>query len=295
MKQFFGKLLKDLRPINFLLLLVAGIINSIGVTMFLAPVHLYDSGFSGTSMILWQITPEQFSLSFFLILLNIPFFLFGLKKQGIVFTIYSVWAVAIYSASSYVITYVLPVDVASSSPVAGTDLLLCAVFGGLISGIGSGMTIRFGGAIDGVDVMAVVFAKRIGLTVGTFVMVYNVLLYMIIGFLFQSWTIPLYSIITYCAAIKTIDFIVEGIDKAKSAIIITSKEEEISTALSETFGRGITHVEAKGFYSQQEQTMIYFVLNRFQIGKMKNIVISIDKNAFIAISEVSDTMGRSVH
>ena len=146
----FRAVLSQLRPLNFLLLLAAGIVNAVGVTMFLAPVQLYDSGISGTSMLLWQVTPEEYTLSLFLLLLNIPLFLFGLKKQGAVFTIYSVWAVFVYSAASFVITDILPVDVSTASPFAGQDLLLCALFGGLISGISSGMTIRFGGAIDGV-------------------------------------------------------------------------------------------------------------------------------------------------
>jgi uncharacterized membrane-anchored protein YitT (DUF2179 family) len=298
MKQLHALLhgqLRSLRPLNFLLLFFAGIINSIAVTMFLAPVQLYDSGISGTSMLLWQVTPERYTLALFLLLLNIPLFLFGLKKQGAAFTVYSVWTVLIYSASSYIITNVLPVDVSVASPFAGQDLLLCALFGGLISGIGSGMTIRFGGAIDGVEVMAVIFAKQLGLTVGSFVMIYNVLLYIVIGVLFQSWILPLYSIVTYCVAIKAVDFIVEGLDKAKSAMIVTSKAKEISEAISEAFGRGITHIDARGFYSGQEQTIIYFVVNRFQIAKLKNIITAIDPNAFVSITEVSDMMGKSVH
>lgn len=285
---------RRLSPINFLLLLIAGVINSIGVTMFLAPVNLYDSGFSGTSMLLWQVTPEQFSLSFFLIVLNIPFFLYGYKKQGMLFTVYSVFAVSVYSISSFVITDILPVDVSVASPIAGTDLLLCAVFGGIISGVGSGLTIRFGGAIDGVEVMAVIFAKRLGLTVGNFVMIYNVILYIVVGITSNSFILPLYSILTYCAAVKAVDFIVEGFDKAKSAMIITTYEQEISEALSEAFGRGITHIDAKGYYAGKEQTIIYFVVNRFQIARMKDIVSEIDENAFVTISEVSDMMGSSI-
>ncbi|MGO5049633.1 YitT family protein [Dysosmobacter sp. Sow4_B12] len=123
--------LSRLRPLNFLLLLAAGTVNAVGVTMFLAPVHLYDSGISGTSMLLWQVTPEEYTLSLFLLLLNIPLFLFGLKRQGAVFTIYSVWAVFVYAAASFVITDLLPVDVSTASPFAGQDLLLCALFGGL--------------------------------------------------------------------------------------------------------------------------------------------------------------------
>ena len=281
----------DLRAKTFLLLTLAGIINAFGVTMFLAPVHLFDSGISGTSMLLGQITPEVLSLSFFLLVLNLPIFLYGLKKQGLEFTIYSIYAVVVYSLAAFMITDIFPVDVSTASPFAANDLLLCAVFGGVISGIGSGLTIRFGGAIDGIEVLAVIFAKRIGITVGTFVMMYNVLLYIVVGILTQSWILPLYSIITYTLALKTLDFIVEGFDKAKAATIITSTPETISRALSDAFGFGITLLPAKGYYSSSDKTMIYFVVNRFQIAKMRALVVKEDPEAFISITEVSDVFG----
>lgn len=279
---------------NFVFLFFAGIINSIGVTMFLAPVHIYDSGFSGTSMLLWQLTPEKYTFSFFLLILNIPFFLYGYRKQGFVFTVYSIFAIVIYSLSSYVIADVLPVNVVDSSPFAGTDLLLCSIFGGLISGIGSGLTIRFGGAIDGVEVLSVIFAKKIGLTVGTFVMIYNSLLYIITGFILNTFILPLYSVITYAVAIKAVDFLVDGFDKAKSAMIITEKADEISKALSNEFETGVTQISSKGYYEGKDKTIIYFVVNRFQIGKMKEIVSSIDSSAFVTITEVADIMRKSV-
>lgn len=286
--------LKQLRWQNFLLLIAAGTINAIGVTMFLAPVHLYDSGISGTSMLLWQATPPEYTLSLFLVILNVPLFLFGLKKQGWCFTAYSIWAVLIYSAASFLITNVLPVDVSTASPFAGTDLLLCAIFGGLVSGVGSGLTIRWGGAIDGIEVMAVIFAKGLGLTVGSFVMAYNVILYIFIGVIWGSWVLPLYSIITYFVGNKTVDFIVEGLDKAKSVMIVTQMEEDICRALSDEFGRGITQISAKGYFSGADKCVIYFVVNRFQIPRVKKLVTSIDSTAFITVTEISDVMGTSV-
>ncbi len=286
--------LKTLKIKNFFILFLAGVINSIGVTMFLAPVNLYDSGISGTSMLLWQVTPDYLNLSMFLIILNFPLFIFGLKKQGLQFTIYSLWTVIIYSLSSFVITDILPVDVSTSSPFAGKDLILCAIFGGLISGVGSGLTIRYGGAIDGIEVMAVIFAKKLNMTVGTFVMIYNVVLYIIIGIVFRSWELPLYSIITYAVGIKSVDFIVEGLDKAKSVMIITEMEEEICDALSHSFGYGVTQIHATGYYSGKSRSVIYFVVNRFQIAKLKMIVSAIDPSAFITISETSDVLGSSL-
>ncbi len=280
--------LKNLKIKNFLLLTVAGLVNAFGVTVFLAPVKLYDSGASGTSMLLAQITPEFLSLSFFLVALNVPLFLFGLKKQGAVFTVYALYAVCIYSLGAWLITDVLPIDVNMASPLAGSDLLLCALFGGLISGVGSGLAIRFGGAMDGVEVLAVIFAKRIGITVGTFVMVYNVVLYIVCGIVINSWILPLYSIVTYGAALKTVDFIIEGIDRSKAATIVTSCPDEVCQALSQAFERGMTTMDAKGFYSTSPKTVVYFIVNRFQVVRMKDIVHEIDPTAYISISEVAD-------
>lgn len=279
--------LKALRWQNFIFLLLAGCINAFGVTCFIAPVKLYDSGISGTSILLSQALP-QLGLSVYLLILNIPLFLFGLRKQGATFTVYSIFAVAVYSFASFMITDVLPIDVRFASPLAGEDLLLCALFGGIISGIGSGLTIRYGGAIDGVEVMAVIFAKKLNVTVGTFVMIYNVLLYIVCGFVMESWILPLYSIVTYAAGLKTVDFVVEGLDRSKSVMIVTSKADEISAALMEAFECGTTKIAATGGYSNADKTMIYFVVNRFQIARMRNIIHAIDPQAFVTISEVAD-------
>lgn len=280
--------LKKFRLTNLLALTAAGIINAVGVTIFLAPVKLYDSGISGTSMLLAQVTPEWLTLSVFLLVLNVPLFLYGLKKQGPLFTLYAIYTVCIYSLTAWLITDVLPVDVSFASPLAGQDLLLCALFGGLISGVGSGMAIRFGGAMDGIEVMAVIFAKRMGVTVGTFVMAYNILLYIICGIVLQNWILPLYSIVTYGAALKTVDFIVDGLDRAKCAMIITVEPDAICRELSEAFECGVTRIEVRGGYSNAPKTMVYFIVNRFQVTKMKDLVHEIDPGAYIAISEVAD-------
>lgn len=273
---------------NLLALTLAGAVNAFGVTIFLYPVHLYDSGISGTSMLLAQVTPEFLPLSLFLLALNFPIFLFGWRKQGAAFSVYSLYAVGIYSLGAWLITDVLPVDVAMASPLAGTDLLLCAVFGGLISGIGSGLTIRFGGAIDGVEVMAVIFAKGLGLSVGSFVMIYNVGLYVVCGAVLHSWILPLYSIVTYAAALKAVDFMVEGLDRSKAATIITTQPDAVCQALAERFGTGMTRIAAQGGFSKTDTTMIYFVVNRFQIVQMKDIIHQLDPAAYISITEVAD-------
>lgn len=287
MKKFISAL-KEIPLRSFIMMTAAGIINAFGVTIFLSPVKLYDSGISGTSMLLSQVTPSWLSLSIFLILLNIPLFLYGLKKQGAIFTISAIYTVMIYSVTAWLITDVFPVDVSIASPLAGTDLLLCSLFGGVISGVGSGLAIRFGGAMDGIEVMAVIFAKRMGLTVGSFVMIYNVTLYIICGLVIKSWILPLYSIVTYYAALKTIDYIVEGLERSKAAFIVTSKSENICKALQREFGCGMTIMDAKGGYSGKDRKVVYFVVNRFQVIKMKDIVQKIDPMAYITLSEVAD-------
>ena len=282
------EVVKDLRLLNFVFLTIAGVINAFGITIFLTPVKLYDSGISGTSMLLAQVTPKFLSLSIFLIVLNIPVFLYGLKRQGASFTVYAVYTVLVYSVCAWLITDVLPIDVSIVSPLAGSDLLLCALFGGLISGVGSGIAIRFGGAMDGIEVLAIIFAKKLGVTVGTFVMAYNIVLYVICGFVLHSWVLPLYSIVAYGAAIKSIDFIVEGIDRSKAATIVTERPEQVCEALSEAFGTGMTIIDAKGYYSNVDKTIVYFVVNRFQIGRMKSVIRQIDKTAYITICEIAD-------
>lgn len=280
------QLTKQLSWRNFAQLFLAGCINAFGVTVFLAPVRLYDSGISGTAILLSQLTPLP--LSAFLLLLNVPLFLFGLKKQGAVFTVYSLFAVTVYAWGSWMITDVLPIDVAMASPLAGEDLLLCALFGGVISGIGSGLTIRSGGAIDGMDVLAVTFAKGLNITVGTFVMIYNVALYVLCGAVLGSWILPLYSIVTYAAGLKTIDFIAEGIDRSKAVMIVTDHPEEINAALLEAFSCGTTRIAAVGGYSNAEKTLIYFVVNRFQISRVRTMVRGLDPKAFVTITDVAD-------
>lgn len=290
MKQKLLAFGAKLSPLNFLMLFLAGVINAIGVTIFIAPVQLYDSGISGTSILLSQLTPDTFSLSFFLILLNIPLLLLGFKRQGAVFSVYAIFTVGVYSAAAWLITDVLPVDVSIASPLAGTDLFLCALFGGIVSGVGSGLAIRYGGAMDGIEVAAVIFAKRLGVSVGTFVLVYNVLLYIICGVIMGSWILPLYSIVTYAAGSKTVDFIVDGLDSSKAAMIVTSRQQELAAAVSEQFGTGITVMDARGFYSDAPKSVLYVVVNRFQMVKLKALVKTVDPDAYMTITAVADLL-----
>ena len=276
----------NIEPIKMLWMIVAGAVSAFGITCFLSPMHLYDSGIAGTSLLLSQITPPFLNLSFFLVVLNVPLMLYGLKKQGVAFTVYSVFAVIVYSVTALIIEY--GTDLETGSPIAGMDIFLCAIFGGLICGAGSGIAVRHGGAIDGVEVMAVIFAKSLNLTVGTYMMIYNICLYIVCGLILHSWILPLYSIVTYYVALNTIDFIAEGLDRSKSVMIITEKGDVVSKVLMKEFGSGTTIIPAKGGFTSKERTVVYFVVNRFQIARMRQLVHRADPHAYLTISEVAD-------
>ncbi len=288
-----------LKPGNFIGLTVAGIINSIGVCLFLSPLYIYDGGFSGTSVLLNRYIPTL-AQAVFLLLLNIPFYFLGRKKIGWEFLIYSLYAIGVYSLGTFIINEVIFVDgFLTGSPIVGKELILAAAFGGLLSGVGSGLVIKFGGALDGVEVMAVLFHKRLGISVGAFVMIYNAILYILAAVIASvktgenEWAIALYSVIAYYVGLKTIDFIVEGMEKGKAAMIITENPRKLSEALSRELKRGITLWDSTGYYSGADKKMLYVVVNRFEIAKLKMLVSELDPKAFVSIMEVSEIMGTS--
>ena len=264
MKLIYKLKFNKLKLKNIIMLTIAGIVNSIGAVLLLKQGQLIDSGASGLSMVLsHKKVLGQFGLNMaiFLLIINIPLFLFGLKKQGVIFTIYAIYVVCIYS-----------------------------LFGGLISGIGSGLAIRYGGVMDGIEVLAVIFSKKIGITVGTFVMIFNVIIYVIFAFIVGEWIQGLYSVLAYAVGLKAVDFIVEGLDRNKSAMIVTEKPQEVCEVLSETFKCGITIMDAQGYYSKTYKKVVYIVVNRFQITKLKELVKLVDENAYVSISEIADVV-----
>ncbi len=287
----FPKIWQKLKWTNFLGLTIAGIINAIGVCMLLTPVGVYDGGLSGTSVLLDKVTPWYLTQAVFLLVLNVPFFLLGRKKIGLDFLIYSLYAIAIYSLSSFFINSVLTLDLQNGSPIVGTDKVLGSIFGGLLSGVGSGLVIKFGGALDGVEVMAILIGKKIGFSVGTFVMLYNAILYVVAAICTNSWISTLYSLIAYFIGLKAIDFIVEGFEKGKAALIITENIDELAAELSQELKRGITVLDATGYYSGENKKMLYMVVNRFEIARLKGVVRALDPKAFVSIIEVSEIMG----
>ena len=280
-----------LRASNIILLLIAGCINAAGVVLLLSPAGLLDSGISSLSMLLNRVT--SLNIALFLIVLNVPLFIFGIRKMGVTFIIYSLIAIASYSLMAYVFSEIAHLN-EKVYELISHDMLIAALFGGFLSGVGSGLTIRQGGAIDGVEVLAVTFAKKIGLSVGQFVMAFNVIIYTVSSIIGKSLLIGLYSVVSYLVGLKVIDFIVDGFDKGKACTIITKNPDVLAAALSEELGRGVTVLDCKGYFSNEEMTMLYCVANRFEITKIKKLISEIDPESFVAVNEVSEVLGNRI-
>lgn len=281
----------DIKWQNIIFLLIAGVINATGVMLLLNPSGVIDGGFSGTSMLIS--TQTGLSISIFLAAINLPFFIFGVKKLGLSFVVYSLVAILSYTLMSFIYQNYLNVGKILFE-LMDNQILLASIFGGIVSGIGSGLTIRFGGAIDGVEVLAIVFAKKIGITVGQFVMGYNFILYTIACVLVQNVAIGMYSVISYAIGLKVVDFIVDGFDKGKSFTIITDKGDEVAAAISKEMGRGVTLLDSIGYYSSSHKTMLYCVVNRFETVKLKKIIAQVDDKAFISVCDISEVVGNRV-
>lgn len=295
---------QEILPLNFktfLIIFLAGFVNAFGVGCLLMPGLLIDGSMSGTAIVINKVLP-QVSMSTLLVVMNLPFFIFAAKKLNRNYLIYSIYAVICYSFAMYVEVTVLKLDVIIIKALSQiqTDLFkddyvmfLCAMFGGIFSGLGSGIIIRQGGTLDGIEVTAVMLSKKIGFSVGQIIMAYNIILLFVAAFIFNL-TSALMSIFAYVIASKVIDGVVEGLDKAKAAMIISDNGLEIAKALNEKLGRGVTIINGNGYFQNNNKKIVYYVVNRFEIAMMKDIVLSVDKNAFIAINEVTDVLGQSI-
>lgn len=279
---------------TFIFLIIAAFINSIGVGLLLIPAKMIDGGNSGLSYLLNMLT--GLNISIFILVLNIPFYLASFKILGKNSVIYSLFSIVMFSFTMYLLRDVLHLqNTHIITEITDYDhYILAAIFGGLLSGVGSGLTIRNGSSFDGIEILAVMLTKRINISVGKIVMIFNIIMYITAGIILGSFLQPLYSVIAYFVGIKVIDSIVEGLDKASSAFIITTKGEVLAKAISQKLGRGITILEGKGYYSDTQREVLYCVVNRFEIVSLKKLIFSTDPSAFITFSTVSDVMGTPV-
>jgi len=273
----FSSYFKVVRKIFFLLL--GSFFAALGIDLFLVPHNIIDGGVVGISILLSYVT--KFPLGLFIFALNTPFFIFGYKQIGKSFAISTLFSVL---SLSLWVTFLHPF------PVLTDDIFLASVFGGIIVGIGVGLIIRYGGSLDGTEVVAIVLDKKTGFSVGEIVMFFNLFILSSAGLVF-GWDRAMYSIVTYFIAFKIIDLTIEGLDESKAVMIVSDKPEVIAKALMARLGRGVTLIHGKGGYSGHSKSVLYSVVTRLEISKLKSIVSEIDERAFVTISDVHEVMG----
>ena len=268
---------------DFLLILVGVASAGFGLKGFLLPNEFIDGGVTGISLLVSEVT--GYSLSLLLILINAPFIALGFKQLGKKFGYKSIFAIILLAAVVAIVDY----------PLITSDKLLVAVFGGFFLGAGIGLAVRGGAVLDGTEVLAIWASRRSGLTVGDVILVFNILI-----FSFAAWLLSieaaLYSILTYLAASKTVDFIIEGVDEYMGITIISPHHEEIRYMLVEKLGRGATIFLGKGGYAQDSKNLhpteiIYTVVTRLELAPLKREVEKIDPGAFIVMDTVRDIKG----
>lgn len=259
--------------------LTAGVaVAAFGVASFLLPNHFIDGGVTGISMLLAKVT--GLPLAGVLVLVNAPFVVMGYRHIGSEFAIKS--CLAIFGLA--LVLAIVPF------PVVTADHLLGAVFGGFFVGAGVGLAIRGGGVLDGTDVLAVLLSKRFSATVGEVLLFVNVVIFTIAA-IFLGVEPALYSVLTYIAASKTIDFLLHGIEAYNSVMIVSAQHETIRQSILSELGRGVTAFKARGGYTSAEQQVLLCVVTRLELSRLDNIVKTHDAGAFVVVQPVLDIKG----
>lgn len=260
--------------IRILLILVGATLSSIGLEIFLIPNDIIDGGIVGISIITSHVT--HIELGFFTFILNIPFFIIGYKQIGKSFVFSTIFAVVCLS---------IGVSVLHPIPGLTQDIFLAAIFGGIINGAGVGLIIRAGGSLDGSEIVAIILDRKISFSIGEIVMFFNIFILAGAGFIY-GWDHTMYSLIAYFVAFKVIDIVVEGLDESKAVMIVSDQNKEITEAILARLGRGVTLLHAQGGYSKIPSNVIYVVVSRLEIAKIKSIIHDFDKDALVTIGTV---------
>lgn len=259
---------------------IGAIIAAAGLEFFLVPNNILDGGVIGLSIIAAKMTGQ--TMSIFLILLNLPFLYIGYRRIGAKFTLHTLYGVVVLSTFTAYFHHFEP---------ATDDLFLATIIGAVILGTGVGLVIRTGGALDGTEIIAILVSKKRPVSVGQFIMIVNVFIFILAALLVFSWETAMYSIITYYIAYKMIDIVVEGLEELKSVTIISDVPEELADLLTKQLGRGMTYIQGRGVYSNEPKKIIYMIVTRIELATLRSIVAETDPNALVAIENIADVSG----
>ncbi|HEY1006848.1 MAG TPA: YitT family protein [Sphingobacteriaceae bacterium] len=274
---------RRLNAFKYFLIIIGVVIASFGLKSFLIPNDFIDGGVTGISLLAYQLT--GIPVSAWLIMFNIPFIFLGTRQISRPFAIKTMAAIGLLALIIFFVEF----------PVITEDKLLISIFGGFFLGAGIGLAIRGGCVLDGTEIMAVYINRRSALSIGDIILIINVVIFIFAAFILSIET-ALYSILTYLSASKTIDFIIQGIEEYTGVTIISSKSEEIKQGIIDSLGRGVTIYKGERgygghFYHEKEINIIFTVVTRLEVPKLKEEVIRIDRKAFMFMNVVTDTTG----
>ena len=266
--------------LQWLQLFIGAAIASIGLELFLIPNQVIDGGVVGLS-IMGHFMVDGVPFGVFLVVLNIPFLYIGYKHIGKNFAISTVIAVIMLSLCS---------EYAATFNKVTNDPFLAAIFGGIIDGIGVGIIMRAGGSLDGTEIVAIIADKHSPFSVGEVVMFINLFILSGAGLLF-GWDKAMYSLVAYFVIAKMIDVVTKGFDETYAVMIVTKDPIEVTDELNRQLGRGVTLLHGQGGYTKLPKEILYCVVNRLEVTKVKEIVLSMDEHAFVTINSVYDIVG----
>lgn len=273
---------------KYLVLIIGSLIYSAGLEIFLVPNNIIDGGIVGISIMASYLTGIPFGV--YMVVLNLPFLYLGYKQIGKTFaisTIISIIALSIFSE------FLEPV------PRITEDYFLAAIFGGIIAGAGVGLVIRQGGSLDGTEITAIILDRKTSFSVGEVVMFFNLFILGAAGFVF-GWDKAMYSLVAYFIISKMIDVVLKGLDESYAVMIVSDEYEEIADALMHRLGRGVTYLHGQGAYTGDDKQVLYCVVTRLEVVKLKEIALEKDETAFVTINPVHDIVGgrfkkKSIH
>lgn len=264
--------------IRFFFLALGAFIAGFALEGFIIPNNMVDGGIVGVSIMLNYIT--KFNLGVLLMLINLPFIFLALKKLGTMFVIQTFFAIAMLGLSVNVF----------HRHVVTNDILLAVVFGGVVLGIGVGLVLRNNAAMDGTEILSIRLAKKFGFSIGEIIMFFNVFIYGAAGFLY-GWDRAMYSVLVYFITYKVIDIVLEGLNEAKSVTIISNESEHLGQSIIKMLDIGVTYLKGRGGYTGEDKDIIYCVISRLELAKLKQLVKTIDPAAFIAVESVHEVEG----
>ncbi len=275
---------KRLPPVKSILehvlgLFLGAMIYSAGLNLFLVPNEIIDGGVVGVGLILTELTGISFSV--WVVLLNIPFFFLGYKKVGASLAAYASVAVVILSFWSPIFEAMEPIT---------RDPFLATIFGGMIIGIGVGLVIRSGGSLDGTEIMAIWLDRKTAFSIGEIVMFFNVFILGSAGFVF-SWNSAMYSLVAYFICSKMIDIVSNGLDESKGVFIVTEKSDAVADAVMNQMHRAVTLLHGEGGFLKNDKEIIYCVISRLEVTRLKYLTHEIDPQAFLSIFDVREVQG----